>query len=127
MSKTREKKVFTFSGFAYNAGVADEINNWLAQNTNIVIQAIQVQTFMNKNIPLNWETVPTRVEISYERSDVRNFYTYHFFKSQKYIGCGYDTVERKRDEWAVKNTDKKLSGKNYVDIRQMAEVRRCVL
>lgn len=111
-SRVEEVKVFDFSGFSYNKSNIKKINEWL-QSQSIEIKSISINTFMNNNIPLKWETVPNRVEIKYYQVQTEKRYKMGYFKSLKWIGHSYDIVSEEFELWQQRNADKKVIWKTF--------------
>ena len=104
-SEQREKKtkVFNFSGMTYNKENTKEINEWLHSNA-IQIISVGLHTFMNKNVPIKWETVIARFEITYYEIETKRRYSLGHFKSKKWIGTEFDLVEAAFEEWKQTNS-----------------------
>lgn len=103
----KKTKFFNFSGISYNKSNVDEINTWL-KNNPMLIKKISINTFMNANIPIKWETVINRVEITYTTSSDWHIYQLGFFKSMKWLGTSFDKVEKKLQQWKEQNRGKKV-------------------
>lgn len=111
-SRAEEVKVFDFSGFSYNESNIKKINEWL-QSQSIEIKSISINTFMNNNIPLKWETVPNRVEIKYYQVQTEKRYKMGHFQSIKWLGNSYDKVNKEFELWKQRNADKKVMWKTF--------------
>ena len=93
-----ESKVFTFGGMSYNKKNIDEINKWLSSQ-KMIIKSVNINTFMNNNLPLKWETVVNRLEVNYTIQESGKLYQMGFFTSKKWIGSSYKKVVAAFEEW----------------------------
>ena len=103
-----ETKTFTFGGLSYNNGNIKQINEWLASQS-IQITSVSINTFMNNNFPLKWETVINRFEIKYKKSNSGKHYQLGYFKSIKWIGSSYAKVTAKFENWQKENPKKTVA------------------
>ncbi len=100
-----ETKIFTFGGMSYNDKNIRQINEWLASQ-KIIIKSINVNAFMNINLPMKWETVINRVEIKYIPKPDGKLYQMSYFKSWKWIGSSYAKVTAAFEKWKKVNPEK---------------------
>ena len=100
-----ESKIFTFGGMSYNDKNIRQINEWLASQ-KIIIKSVNINTFMNNNLPIKWETVINRVEIKYITKPGGKLYQMSYFKSKKWIGSSYKKVTAALEKWKQGNPNR---------------------
>lgn len=98
-------KTFHFGGLSYNAGNIKIVNEWL-RDQSIVVKEISFHTFMNHNIPLKLETVPSRIQIKYEERLTYPFiFQLGFFKKSALFSMSYEGLDNELEKWKLRNSD----------------------
>ena len=95
-------KVFHFGFLTRNEGAVREVNEWLAEQ-RIRIKGIQMSTVLNQSIPLNFEVVPSRIEIVYVEDENEPVYQMDYFKQMQLFGANTEKLDNALDLWKADN------------------------
>lgn len=109
-------KVFHFGLFARNKDVIRQVNAWLT-GQRIRLKGIRITTFLNQNIPLKFELVPSRLELVYVEDANEPVYQMDYFKQMQLFSLSTEKLENTLNLWKRDNPNCRVV---YHDLRTCA-------
>lgn len=95
-------KVFHFGLLTRNEDVIREVNAWLAEQ-RIRLKGVRITTFLNQNIPLKFEVVPSRLEFLYVEDTSEPVYQMDYFKQMQLFSISTEKLENTLNLWKRDN------------------------